>query len=226
MIAKLSLRIAALSYLVLLLVLPVSVVLWRTLEHGLHPIWTFLTDANTLHALKLTVEVSVIAVVINTILGLLIAIVIVRHHFPGKTLLNAVIDLPLGVSPVVAGLALIIVYGRTGLWGSWLINHGVQIIFAMPGIVLATIFVSLPFVVREVVPLLHELGTEQELGEFGAVSVVSGNLEGQTQTLTLYVQDRFEAFDTTGAYTASLMLALLAVLTLIAMSLVKRRERI
>jgi sulfate/thiosulfate transport system permease protein len=185
----------------------------------------------------------------------LCALAIVRHRYPGAGIVNAVVDLPLALSPVVVGLALLLLYGR----GGWLGGHG--IVFALPGMVLATIFVSLPFVVREVVPVLREIGTEQEqaaatlgasalqtflrvtwpairyataygvvlttarcLGEFGAVSVVSGRLAGETESLTLYVQDRYQSFDTTGAYAAAVVLALLAMATLLLMTRLKPKE--
>jgi sulfate transport system permease protein len=170
-------------------------------------------------------------------------------------LLNAVIDLPFALSPVVIGLSLLLVYGQNGLFGGWLKSMGFQVIFAMPSMVLATVFVSLPFVVREVMPVLREIGTDQEeaaytlgasplgtfwrvtlpsirwgviygvvlttarsLGEFGAVSVVSGRLSGKTETLTLYVEERYSEFDLIGAYTAAVVLALIAVAVLLAMN--------
>jgi sulfate transport system permease protein len=261
MIARLTLRCVALGYVALLLLLPVGLLFWRTFAHGLAPVWQALTAPNAVHALWLSVLIAAIAVPLNTVFGVLCALLLVRHNVPGKALINAVLALPLGVSPVVVGLALVLVYGQFGWLGPWFLGHGIQIIFALPGMVLATTFISLPFVAREVVPVLREIGTEQEeaartlgasswqtfrritlpairggvgygvvlataraLGEFGAVSVVSGNLLGQTQTLPLYVQDRFEAFDTTGAYTASMVLALLAVATLVTMTALKPKE--
>jgi sulfate/thiosulfate transport system permease protein len=202
-----------------------------------------------------TLILTAIAVPANTIFGVFCALAIVRHRYPGAGIVNAVVDLPLALSPVVVGLALLVLYGR----GGWLGGHG--IVFALPGMVLATIFVSLPFVVREVVPVLREIGTEQEqaaatlgasafqtfrrvtwpairwataygvvlttaraLGEFGAVSVVSGRLAGQTESLTLYVQDRYQSFDNTGAYAAAVLLALLALATLLLMTRLKPKE--
>ena len=175
--------------------------------------------------------------------------------------MNSVVDLPLALSPVVVGLALVLVYGRTGWLGPALAEQGIRVVFALPGMVLATIFVSLPFVVREVVPVLREIGDEQEqaastlgaspwqtfrrvtlpairwgvaygvvlttaraLGEFGAVAVVSGRISGRTETMTQYVGERFERFDLVGAYAASVVLALLAVATLLAMNLFKPKE--
>jgi sulfate transport system permease protein len=255
MTARYALRFASLGYLAVLLVAPVAFVFWKTFQHGLSPAWDAVTTPEALHALKVTLILTAIAVPANTIFGVLCALAIVRHRYPGAGIMNAVVDLPLALSPVVVGLALLLLYGR----GGWLGGHG--IVFALPGMVLATIFVSLPFVVREVVPVLREIGTEQEqaaatlgasafqtfrrvtwpairwataygvvlttaraLGEFGAVSVVSGRLVGQTESLTLYVQDRYQAFDTTGAYAAAVVLALLAIGTLLLMTRLKPKE--
>jgi sulfate transport system permease protein len=263
MTPRVGLRALALGYLGLLLVLPLGMVGWRTLEHGPGPVWDALSRPAFIHALWLTVLIALIAVPANTVFGVLCALAIVRRGSTrGNSLLNAVIGLPLALSPVVVGLALVLVYGRNGWLGGPLADAGVRVIFALPGMVLATVFVSLPFVVREVVPVLRELGEEQEeaawtlgasrfatfwrvtlpairwgiaygvvlttarsLGEFGAVSIVSGRLAGRTDTLTLHVQERFEAFDQVAAYTASVVLALLAVLTLLAMSLFGREEQ-
>src|SRR5256886_12665412 len=257
MIGKYALRYASLGYLAVLLVAPVGYVFWKTFEHGVAPAWHAVTTPDALHALKVTLILAGIAVPANTIFGVLAALAIVRYRFPGAGVVDGVVDLPLALSPVVVGLALLLLYGR----GGWLGGHGVA--FALPGMLLATIFVSLPFVVREVVPVLREIGTEQEqaaatlgasalqifrrvtwpairyavaygvvlttaraLGEFGAVSVVSGRLVGQTESLTLYVQDRYQAFDTTGAYAAALLLALLAVATLVLHTRLKPKEGI
>jgi sulfate transport system permease protein len=255
MIGKYALRLVALGYLAVLLVAPVSYVFWRTFEHGVGPAWDAVTAPDAVHALKVTLILTAIAVPANTIFGVLCALAIVRYRFPGSGIVNAVVDLPLALSPVVVGLALLLLYGREG----WLGGHGV--VFALPGMVLATIFVSLPFVVREVVPVLREIGTEQEqaaatlgasafqtfrrvtwpairwaaaygvvlttaraLGEFGAVSVVSGRITGETQSLTLYVQDRYQSFDEVGAYASAVVLALIAVATLILMTRLKPKD--
>jgi sulfate transport system permease protein len=260
--SRLGLRTIALGYLGALLVLPVGLVFYRTFEHGLAPAWDAVTTPEAQHAFWLTLVMVAIAVPANTIFGVGMALVIARGRVPGKSFLSALIDLPFAVSPVVIGLALILVYGRDGWFGGWLTEHGIRVIFSTPGMVMATIFVSLPFVVREVVPVLREIGTEQEeasrtlgasdwqtfwrvtlpairwgvaygvilttaraLGEFGAVSVVSGKLAGQTQTATLLVEDRFQAFDLTGAYAASVVLALLAVAVILSMTLLDRRKR-
>jgi sulfate/thiosulfate transport system permease protein len=160
-LARVGLRTVALGYLGLLLAAPVGLVFYRTFEHGLGPAWDAVTTPEAQHAFWLTIQMVLVAVPINTAFGILCAIVLVRQEFRGKALLNAAIDLPFAVSPVVIGLALILVYGVDG-WFAWFAEHGVQIIFSTPGMMLATIFVSLPFVVREVVPVLREIGTEQE----------------------------------------------------------------
>jgi sulfate transport system permease protein len=258
---KYGLRTIALGYLALLLVLPVGFVFYKTFEHGLGAAWDSVTTPDAQKAFWLTIQLVAIAVPLNTIFGIVAALAIVRQKWRGRGIFNALIDLPFAVSPVVVGLALLLLYGRTGWFGQWLIDHGVRVVFSFPGMVLATIFVSLPFVVREVIPVLREVGTDQEqaaetlgagpwqtfwritlpairwgvaygivlttaraLGEFGAVSVVSGHILGQTETMTLYVQDRFEHFDVSGAYAASLVLAALALVTLISMNLLRRKE--
>jgi len=259
--ARLGLRFAALGYLAALLVFPVGLVFWRTFENGIGPVIDAATTPEALHALWLTVIIALIVVPANTIFGIVCALVIVRDNFRWKGVLNTVVDLPFALSPVVIGLSLYLVYARTGWFGGWLIDHGISVIFALPGMILATIFVSLPFVVRETVPVLRELGIEQEeaactlgasplstffrvtlpairwgvtygivlttaraIGEFGAVSIVSGSIAGRTETLTLHVQERFNSFDLTGAYTASVELALLALITLFLMTILRREK--
>ena len=259
--ARLLLRSVALGYLAMLLVLPVGAVIWRAFGHGIAPVWQAITAPDALHAFWLTVLIAGIAVPLNTLFGVACAVVLVRQRFWGRRLLDAVIDLPFAISPVVIGLALILVYGQAGWLGSWLADRGVQVIFSLPGMVLATVFVSLPYVVREVTPVLREVGIEQEeaawtlgasplraflqvtlpairwgvaygivlttaraLGEFGAVSIVSGRLAGQTETMTLYVENRFEGFDLVGAYAAALVLATLALLTLLVMTRLQRKD--
>jgi sulfate transport system permease protein len=259
--ARIALRVLALAYLAALLLIPVGVVFYRTFEHGLGFVWNSVTTPAAIHAFWLTVEIALVAVPLNTVLGVVTALALVRGRFRGKAVLQAIIDLPFAISPVVIGLALVLVYGRTGWFGGWLADHGIQVIFAVPGMVLATIFVSLPFLVREVEPVLREVGDEQEqaaatlgasrrqtfaritlpsirygiaygvvlataraIGEFGAVSVVSGKIAGQTDTLTLLVENRFQNFDIAGAYAASALLALIALLTLVAMTALQPRR--
>jgi sulfate transport system permease protein len=160
--ATLSLRGIALLYLAVLLLLPLGVVFARTFEHGLGTAWGWVTTPAAVSALMLTLLVAAIAVPLNTIFGIGCALVLVRGRTRGRRILDALIDMPFVVSPVIVGLALILVYGQDGWFGSWFIHHGVRIIYAVPGMVLATIFVSLPFVVREVAPVLIEVGDEQE----------------------------------------------------------------
>jgi sulfate/thiosulfate transport system permease protein len=160
--ATLSLRAIALLYLVLLLLLPLAVIFGRTFEHGLAAAWAWVTTPAAISAFWLTVLIAAIAVPLNTIFGVGCALVLVRSQTRGRAVLDALIDLPFVVSPVIIGLALVLVYGVDGWFGNWFINHGIRIIYAVPGMVLATIFVSLPFVVREVAPVLIEVGDEQE----------------------------------------------------------------
>jgi sulfate transport system permease protein len=258
---RLGMRVVALAYLALLLFVPVGLIFYRTFEHGLGAVWSSITTPAAIHAFQLTLEVTAIAVPLNTLFGIAMAMALARGSWRGKGLANALIDLPFAVSPVVIGLSLVLVYGIHGWLGGTLTDAGVQVIFSVPGIVLATIFVSLPFVVREVTPVLREVGDEQEqaaatlgagawttfrrvtlpsirwgvaygvvlsvarcIGEFGAVSVVSGKIAGQTETLTLLVEKRFSNFDLAGAYAASALLALIALATLLAMTTIKPRR--
>jgi sulfate transport system permease protein len=160
----LSLRAVALLYLTLLLLLPVGVVFWRTFEHGVGTAWAFMTTPAAVSALWLTILIAAITVPLNTIFGVGAALVLARGKAPrvAKSTLDALIDLPFVVSPVIIGLALILVYGQGGWFGDTFLNNGIRIIYAVPGMVIATVFVSLPFVVREVAPVLAEVGDEQE----------------------------------------------------------------
>jgi sulfate transport system permease protein len=162
MLGRLGLRSVALLYLAGLLLIPVGMIVAHTFSNGIGPVWDAMTAPDAVAALKLTLEIALIAVPLNTIFGIMMALVMVRREFRGKALLSALIDLPFAVSPVIVGFTLILVYGLNGWFGSWFIDQGSPIIFAVPGMVLATIFVSLPFVVREVIPVLREIGTEQE----------------------------------------------------------------
>jgi sulfate transport system permease protein len=160
--ARLGLRMIALGYLALLLLLPVGLVFEKTFAQGLSSVWSSLTTPAAVSALTLTVEIAVIAVLANTIFGVLCALVLVRGRGRARSILDLVIEVPFVISPVIVGLSLILVYGSTGWFGKWLISHGIAVIFNPLGMVLATVFVSLPFVVREVAPVLREIGTEQE----------------------------------------------------------------
>jgi sulfate transport system permease protein len=160
--ATISLRVLAVAYLAFLLLLPVGLIFYRTFEHGLAAFWDSITTPAAISAFWLTVTIAAIAVPLNTIFGVIAALAIVRGNAPGRRVLDALIDVPFVVSPVVVGLSLVLVYGETGWFGDWLIKHGITVIFSPTGMVLATMFVSLPFVVREVVPVLIEVGDSQE----------------------------------------------------------------
>ncbi len=256
-----GLRFVALFYLAAILIAPLGIVFYRTFEDGFRPAWEALSTPETIHAFKLTLLITAIAVPLNTVFGIVCALAIVRKRFPGKGLLNAFIDLPLALSPVVVGLSLFLLYGRTGWFGGFFERHDIQFLFALPAMVVATIFVSLPFVAREVVPMLREIGDEQEqaaktlgasgwqtfrritlpsirwaviygvilttarcLGEYGAVAVVSGRIQGETETATLRVEERYDSFDLAGAYAIAIVLALIAIAVLLAMTIVKPTE--
>jgi sulfate transport system permease protein len=160
--AKLSLRTLALAYLLVLLIIPLGIIFYRTFENGAGAVLDSVTTPAAVSAFWLTIEIVGIAVVLNTIFGVLLALALVRSRVRGKGIIQAVVDLPFAVSPVVVGVSLILVYGTNGWFGRWFVDHGFQIIFSVPGMVLATIFVTVPFVVREVEPVLREIGTEQE----------------------------------------------------------------
>lgn len=152
----------AICYVGVLVLVPVVFVCWRTFEHGVAPVWDAITQPDVVHAFQVTAIVTGTAVVLNTVFGVGMALLIARYRFPGRRLLDALIDLPLALSPVVVGLALVLVYGQAGWLGRGLASAGFQVIYAIPGMVLATAFVSLPLVVREVLPVLQEAGTDQE----------------------------------------------------------------
>jgi sulfate transport system permease protein len=259
---RIGLRVVALGYLAVLLAIPVAVVFYRTFEHGVGAVIDSITTPAAISAFWLTIEVAAIAVPLNVVFGICTALVLVRGRFPGRRVLDVLVDVPFAVSPIVIGLALLLLYGREGWFGSFLTDHGIRILFSVPGIVLATVFVSLPFVAREVAPVLREVGDEQEqaattlgasswqtfwritlpsirwgvaygvvlsvaraIGEFGAVSVISGKVAGETQTLTILVEQRYGNFDVAGAYAASALLAIIALITLLAMTLLGSRSR-
>ena len=259
--SKYGLRIVALGYLVAILIAPLGYVYYETFAHDASSAWNALTEADTIHAFKVTLMAVGIAVPLNTIFGVICALAIVRRRFPGKGLVNAFVDLPLALSPVVVGFSLYLLYGRNGWFGHYLLGHGIQVLFALPSIVLATTFVSVPFVAREVIPTLREIGDEQEkaaytlgasswqtfwritlpsirwaviygvvlttarcLGEYGAVAVVSGSIQGKTETATLRVQDEYENLNLPGAYGISLALAAIAVLVLVLMTTLRPKE--
>lgn len=250
----------ALAFLGLVLYIPAINVFYQAFHKGFGPFVHNLSEPNFQHAVRMTVGLAAIAVPMNTIFGLCAAWALAHKRFPGRTLLLSIIDLPFAISPVVAGLMIMLVYGRQGWFGEWLIANNIRIVFAFPGMVLATAFVSMPFVAREVIPVLEEEGVDQEeaaytlganpwqtfwrvtvpnirwgllygvlltnaraMGEFGAVSVVSGNIAGQTQSLPLFVEEAYKNYDTEAAYSAAVLLALLAVVTLVLKEILERR---
>lgn len=255
------LRYVALGYLLLLLIVPVGLILWRTFTPGVGAFFESITTPAAVSALQLSLLVVAIVVPLNVIFGVPTALVLARNKFRGKGVLQAIIDLPFAVSPVVIGVALILLWGTAGIFGFVENDFGLKIIFGFPGIVLASIFVTVPFVIREVEPVLHELGTDQEeaaatlgsswwqtfwritlpsirwgltygvvltvartLGEFGAVIMVSSNLPGQSQTLTLLVADRYNRGAEYGAYAVSTLLMTVAVIVLIAQVILDARR--
>ena len=258
---KHALRWIAIVYVALLVAWPVALVFWNTFADGLAPVIEAFQDPLILNSLRLTAIAAFWSVLINTVFGVTVSILLVRYEFPGKRFLNALMDLPLSVSPVIVGLSIVLVYSSTtGIFGQPLSAAGIKVLFSTPAIVLATTFVALPLVIREVVPVLQEAGTEQEqaarslganarqtfwritipairwgltygvvlclarsIGEFGAVKVVSGNLIGQTQTATLMVEQLYYDFDQEQAFAIASLLALISIITIIAVSILRSR---
>jgi sulfate transport system permease protein len=241
----------ALAFIGLFLVIPLISVFAEAFRQGIGYYFHTLRDPFTVDAIELTLIAAGIAVPLNCVFGVCAAWAIAKFDFPGKSLLLTLIDLPFSISPVISGLIYVLVFGAQGWFGPWLIDHGVRIIFAVPGIVLATIFVTFPFVARELIPLMQAQGrTEEEaarvlgasgwqtfwrvtlpnikwgllygvilcnaraMGEFGAVSVVSGHIQGQTNTIPLHVQILYESNDFTGAFAVASLLTFLALVTL------------
>ncbi|MCV7215497.1 sulfate ABC transporter permease subunit CysW [Mycobacterium crocinum] len=254
-------RYLALAYILVLVLVPVGLILWRTFAPGFGEFIAAITTPAAISALQVSLLVVAIVVPLNVIFGVPTALVLARNKFRGKAALQAVIDLPFAVSPVVVGVALILLWGTAGLFGFVENNLGLKIIFGLPGIVLASIFVTVPFVIREVEPVLHELGTDQEeaaatlgsswwqtfwritlpsirwgltygivltvartLGEYGAVIMVSSNLPGKSQTLTLLVSDRYSRGAEYGAYAVSTLLMAVAVLVLVVQVILDARR--
>ncbi|NRB06560.1 MAG: sulfate ABC transporter permease subunit CysW [Richelia sp.] len=250
----------AIAYLALIIYIPAFNVFFQAFKKGIGAFVANLSQSYFLHAAGMTLRLALITVPLNTVFGLCAAWSIARHKFPGLSLLLSLIDLPFSISPVVAGLMMVLLYGRQGWFGGWLQDHGLNIIFAFPGMVLATAFVSMPFIAREVIPVLEELGDDLEkaastlgasnwqifwrvtlpniswgllygviltsaraLGEFGAVAVVSGNIIGKTQTIPLYIEDAYKNYETEAAYSAAVLLGLLAVVTLVLKQILERK---
>lgn len=255
-----ALTTVALLFLFLFLLLPLIGVFWEALHKGWQLYLTALVEPEALSAIKLTLISAAIAVPLNLVFGVSAAWAIARFDFRGKSLLTTLIDLPFAVSPVVAGLMFILLFGANTVVGGWLQDHGLQVIFAVPGIVLATVFVTFPFVARELIPLMQSQGADEEqaaivlgasgwqtfrkvtlpnikwgllygviltnaraMGEFGAVSVVSGHIRGETNTIPLHVEILYNEYNFVGAFACASLLALLALITLLVKSLVEWR---
>jgi sulfate/thiosulfate transport system permease protein len=260
--AKWGLRGLAFGYLGLLLLAPVGMIFYKTFEHGIGPPLEAMTSPDAVHAILLTLLMVAVAVPLNTVFGVGCALLLVRHRWWGNPIIDGIINLPFALSPVVIGLSLFLLYGTDGWFGPTLAEWGITVLFSTPGMILASVFVSLPFVVRETVPVLQEIGTEQEqaastlganswqtfwritlpairwgvaygvvlttarvLGEFGAVTIVSGSISGKTETLPLFVAKAFEQFDEQAAYAGAIVLALLAFTTLLLMSVGGRKAK-
>jgi sulfate transport system permease protein len=241
----------ALLVLALFLVLPLASVILQALAKGFDRSLLVLSNPDTLSAIRLTLIVAAISVPLNLVFGLAASWSITKFSFPGKSLLVSLIEIPFSVSPVISGLIFVLLFGLRGLFGPWLVEHDAKIIFALPGLVLATVFVTFPFIARELIPLMEEQGRDEEeaalvlgaggfrtfwsitlpnvrwgllygvllcnaraMGEFGAVSVVSGHVRGLTNTLPLHVEILYNDYDFVGAFTAASILALLALVTL------------
>lgn len=260
--ASFWLILVAMSYLGLILFIPAMIVFYEAFHPGLKVFLEAIASHEFLQALKLTLMMTCIAVPLNTLFGLCAAWAIARNRFPGRALLMSIIDLPFSISPVVAGLMLVLLYGRLGWLGSTLETLGIKIIFSWPGMVLATIFVSLPFVAREIIPILEEMGQEEEaaahtlgandwqtfwrvilpnirssllygilltnaraMGEFGAVSIVSGNILGQTSTLPILVEQAYKNYQTELAFGTAAILTLLAAVTLVIKEILEQQTQ-
>jgi sulfate transport system permease protein len=250
----------ALGFLTLFLFVPLVAVFHEALKKGLAVYWRAIIDPDALSAIRLTLLTAAIAVPLNLVFGVAAAWAIAKFEFPGKNVLTTLIDLPFSVSPVIAGLVFVLLFGAQGWFGPWLQAHDIKIIFAVPGIVLATVFVTFPFVARELIPLMQAQGAEEEeaavvlgatgwqtfwrvtlpnikwgllygvilcnaraMGEFGAVSVVSGHIRGATNTMPLHVEILYNEYNFVAAFAVASLLALLALLTLVTKAIVETR---
>ena len=258
---RVTLIALAIGFIILFLLTPLLLVLYQAFSKGYQAYCDALLQEDTLSAIKLTLTVALVSVPLNTFFGLVAAWAITRFEFTGKSILTTLIDLPFSVSPVISGLIFVLLFGAQGWFGEWLMAHDVKIIFAVPGIILATIFITFPFVVRELIPLMEELGTEEEeaaislgangwqtffavtlpnikwallygvllcnaraMGEFGAVSVVSGHIRGLTNTLPLHIEVSYNEYDVIAAFSSASVLAALAIVTLLLKSLLEWKQ--
>ncbi|WP_027849604.1 sulfate ABC transporter permease subunit CysW [Marinospirillum minutulum] len=245
-----------------LLVVPLIAIFAQALSAGLNVFWVNVSDKYTLHAIGLTLLVAALTVPLNLVFGVFLAWLVTRFEFPGRRILMTLIDIPFAVSPVVAGLMYLLLYGSNGWVGSWLMEHDLQLMFAWPGIVMVTVFITCPFVARELIPLMQQQGSSEEeaalslgasgwqmfrrvtlpnikwallygvvltnaraVGEFGAVSVVSGNIRGETNTLPLHVELLYQDYNLVGAFTSATLLAALALLTLVVKTFLEWRQQ-
>lgn len=246
------------AFLGLVLILPMVTVFYEALKTGLDPALEAIRNPDAQSAIRLTLITAAITVPFNAVFGVCAAWAVAKHSFPGKAFLITLIDLPFSVSPVVAGLIYVLIFGAQGWMGEWLIDHDIKVIFALPGIALATIFVTFPFVARELIPLMQEQGVDEEeaavsmgasglrtfwsvtapnirwgllygvllcnaraMGEFGAVSVVSGHIRGLTNTMPLHIEILYNEYDFVGAFSVAALLCLLAVVTLVLKTLLE-----
>jgi len=260
--ARIGLMIVAFLFLGLFLLLPLVAVFTEALRQGWSLYAAALVERDTLRAIGLTVGIALIVLPFNIAFGIAAAWAIAKFDFRGKSLLTTLLDLPFAVSPVVAGMLFLLVFGAQGWFGPWLSDHNIKIIFAVPGMVLATLFITVPYVARELIPLMQAQGREEEeaaislgakggqmfrrvtlpnikwgllygvilanaraMGEFGAVSVVSGHIRGETNTLPLHVEILYNEYNAVGAFAAASVLALLAIVTLIAKTIVEWRMK-
>jgi len=251
----------SLSFILLFLFLPLGLVISKAFASGWQAYWDALSEPDAQAAIRLTVLAAFITVPLNTVFGLASAWAITRFEFPGKSLLTTLIDLPFSVSPVISGVIFVLLFGAQGWFGEWLIAHDIKVIFAVPGIVLATLFVTFPFVARELIPLMQEMGSEEEeaalslgasgwttfikvslpnikwallygvllcnaraMGEFGAVSVVSGHIRGLTNTLPLHVETSYNEYNSVAAFAGASILAGLAIVTLVLKSFLEWKQ--
>lgn len=254
---RISLITAALGFMALFLMLPLAAVFAEALRKGLSAYWQALKEPDAWSAIRLTLITAAVAVPLNLVFGVAAAWAIAKYEFRGKAFLTTLVDLPFSVSPVVAGLIYVLIFGAQGWLGPWLATHDIKVIFAVPGIILATVFVTFPFVARELIPLMQAQGNQEEqaaivlgasgwqtfwhvtlpnikwgliygvilcnaraMGEFGAVSVVSGHIRGQTNTMPLHVEILYNEYQSVAAFAVASLLALLALVTLAVQSTV------
>jgi sulfate transport system permease protein len=253
--------VAAVAYVAILVLAPLGGIVWATARAGWSNVTSTLSQPDVRHSYWLTGVITVISVLFTTLFGVLTAWVLTRHHFRGRGLLNALVDLPMAVSPVIVGLMCVLLFGRGGWFEAFFASRGIQVIFALPAMILVTIFICIPFVIREVVPVLHEIGVDEEeaaktlgasslqtfvrvtlpsirwgllygialstaraLGEIGAVLIVSGAIQGQTETATLYIFRAFEERQEPSAYLVALSLAAISICLLVTIETLKKRK--